>query len=80
MEDLVGHTVGDDGEIIDEEGDLIGRVDILQEVADQANHAADDAQERVREVTLGNVVTDIAQLEGLLVSGGGVIKNAAGQI
>ncbi|KAJ5520785.1 hypothetical protein N7463_001238 [Penicillium fimorum] len=78
-EDLVGQTVGDDGEIIDEEGDLIGRVDILHEVADQAKHAAEDAEE-AGEVDLGNVVTDLAQLEGLPVSDGGVIKNAAGQI
>ncbi|KAJ5425301.1 hypothetical protein N7465_000371 [Penicillium sp. CMV-2018d] len=79
-EDLVGQTVGDDGEIIDEEGDLIGRVDILHEVADQAKNAADDAQEKAGEVHLENVVTDLAQLEGLPVSDGGVIKNAAGQI
>ncbi|KAJ9486241.1 hypothetical protein VN97_g7089 [Penicillium thymicola] len=79
-DDLVGQTVGDDGEIIDEEGDLIGRVDILHEVADQANNAADDAQERIGEDTLENVVTDIAQLDGLPVSSGGVIKNTAGQI
>lgn len=79
-EDLVGETVGDDGEIVDEEGDLIGRVDILHEVADQAKNAADDAQDNVGEVDLENVVTDLAQLEGLPVSDGGVIKNAAGQI
>ncbi|KAJ5801543.1 uncharacterized protein N7518_003611 [Penicillium psychrosexuale] len=79
-EDLVGQTVGDDGEIVDEEGDLIGRVDILHEVADEAKQTADDAQENVGEVDLENVVTDIAQLEGLPVSDGGVIKNAAGQI
>lgn len=79
-EDLVGQTVGDDGEIIDEEGDLIGRVDILHEVADQAKNAADDAQEKVGEIDPENLVTDIAQLEGLPVSDGGVIKNAAGQI
>lgn len=79
-EDLVGQTVGDDGEIIDEEGDLIGRVDILHEVADQAKNAADDAQEKVGEIDPENLVTDIAQLEGLPVSDGGVIKNAAGQV
>lgn len=79
-EELVGQTVGDDGEILDEEGDLIGRVDILHEVADQANKSADNAQQNVGEVDLENVVTDIAQLEGLPVSDGGVIKNAAGQV
>jgi hypothetical protein len=79
-EDLVGQTVGDDGEILDEEGDLIGRVDILHQVADQAKNSADDAQQNVGEADLENVVTDIAQLEGLPVSDGGVIKNAAGQV
>lgn len=79
-EDLVGQTVGDDGEILDEDGDLIGRVDILHEVADQAKHAAEEAQSDVGEADLEKVVTDIAQLEGLPVSDGGVIKNAAGQI
>ncbi|CAG8908914.1 unnamed protein product [Penicillium egyptiacum] len=79
-EGLVGQTVGDDGEILDEEGDLIGRVDILHEVPDQAKNAGEEARESVGEVDPENLVTDIAQLEGLPVSGGGVIKNAAGQI
>ncbi|CAG8091192.1 unnamed protein product [Penicillium salamii] len=80
-EDLVGQTVGDDGEIVDEEGDLIGRVDILHDVAEQAKDAVpEDVQSKVGEVDLENVVTDLAQLDGLPVSDGGVIKNAAGQI
>ncbi|KAJ6009932.1 hypothetical protein N7522_004948 [Penicillium canescens] len=76
-EDLVGQTVGDDGEIVDEDGDLIGRVDILHDLAEQAKNIPDEAQSKVGD--LENVVTDIAQLEGLPVSDGGVIKNAAGQ-
>jgi hypothetical protein len=80
-EDLVGQTVGDDGEIFDEDGDLIGRVDILHDVADQAKDAApEEAQSKLGEPDLENVVTDLAQLDGLPVSDGGVIKNAAGQI
>jgi hypothetical protein len=80
-EDLVGQTVGDDGEIVDEEGDLIGRVDILHDVADQAKDAVpEEAQSKLGEHDLENVVTDLAQLDGLPVSDGGVIKNAAGQI
>jgi hypothetical protein len=79
-EDLVGHTVGDDGEILDEEGDLIGRVDILHDVAEQAKDTADDAQSKAGEVDFENLVTDLAQLEGLPVSDGGVIKNAADQV
>jgi hypothetical protein len=76
-EDLVGQTVGDDGEIVDEDGDLIGRVDILHDLAEQAKNIPDEAQSKVGD--LENVVTDLAQLEGLPVSDGGVIKNAAGQ-
>jgi hypothetical protein len=76
-EDLVGQTVGDDGEIVDEDGDLIGRVDILHDLAEQAKNVPDEAQSKVGD--LENVVTDLAQLEGLPVSDGGVIKNAAGQ-
>lgn len=80
-EDLVGQTVRDDGEIIDEEGDLIGRVDILHDVAEQAKDAVpEEAQSKLGDVDLENVVTDLAQLDGLPVSDGGVIKNAAGQI
>lgn len=80
-EDLVGQTVGDDGEIIDEEGDLIGRVDILHDVADQAKDAVpEEGQSKLGDVDLENVVTDLAQLDGLPVSDGGVVKNAAGQI
>ncbi|GLI81565.1 hypothetical protein PoHVEF18_009950 [Penicillium ochrochloron] len=77
-EDLVGQTVGDDGEIVDEDGDLIGRVDILHDVADQAKDIPDDAESKLDEAK--NVVTDLAQLEGLPVSDGGVIKNSAGQV
>lgn len=77
-EDLVGQTVGDDGEIVDEDGDLIGRVDILHDVAEQAQNAPGEAQSQLGD--LQNVVTDLAQLEGLPVSDGGEIKNQAGQV
>ncbi|KAJ5218189.1 uncharacterized protein N7498_000288 [Penicillium cinerascens] len=84
-EDLAGQTVGDDGEIVDEDGDLIGRVDILHDVEDQAQDLPEDAQNLPNGVKskadeLKEVVTDLSQLEGLPVSDGGVIKNAAGQV
>ncbi|KAJ5675046.1 uncharacterized protein N7477_004980 [Penicillium maclennaniae] len=89
-EDLAGQTVGDDGEIVDEDGDLIGRVDILHDVAEQAQNLPEDAQSKANgipedaQAKIGElqdqVATDLAQLEGLPVSDGGVIKNAAGQI
>jgi hypothetical protein len=77
-EDLVGQAIGDDGEIVDEDGDLIGRVDILHDVADQAKDIPDDAESKLDDAK--NVVTDLAQLEGLPVSDGGEIKNPAGQV
>ncbi|KAJ5648737.1 hypothetical protein N7490_005109 [Penicillium lividum] len=81
-EDLVGQVVGDDGEIVDEDGDLIGRVDILHDAAEQAQNIPgefpEDAQSKLGEVQ--DVVTDLAELEGLPVSDGGVIKNSAGQV
>ncbi|KAJ5818175.1 hypothetical protein N7474_003766 [Penicillium riverlandense] len=77
-EDLVGQTIGDDGEILDEEGDLIGRVDILHDVVDKAKNTPKEAQSKAGEAK--DLVTDLAQLEGLPISEGGVIKNAAGHV
>ncbi|KAJ6164978.1 hypothetical protein N7470_003650 [Penicillium chermesinum] len=79
-EDLIGQTVGDDGEILDEDGDLIGRVDVLDGAVDEAQQKVpEDAQAKVDEAK-EKVVTDVAQLEGLEVSDGGVIKNSVGQV
>ncbi|KAJ6093546.1 hypothetical protein N7486_008835 [Penicillium sp. IBT 16267x] len=75
-EDLVGQAVGDDGEILDEDGDLIGRVDVLHDAVEQAQNIPDEAQSKLGEGQ--DVVTDLAELEGLPVSDGGVIKSAAG--
>ncbi|KAJ5407924.1 hypothetical protein N7509_001807 [Penicillium cosmopolitanum] len=77
-DDLVGQTVGDDGEVIDEDGDLIGRVDVLEGAVDQAKNLPAEAESKVDAAK--EVVTDLSQLEGLPVSDGGVIKNAAGQV
>lgn len=77
-EDLVGQTVGDEGEIVDEEGDLIGRVDVLEGAVDQAKNLPAEAESKLDSAK--EVVTDLSQLEGLPVSDGGVIKNAAGQV
>ncbi|KAJ5974361.1 hypothetical protein N7481_011571 [Penicillium waksmanii] len=77
-DDLVGQTVGEDGEVIDEEGDLIGRVDVLEGAVDQADNLPDEAESK--HDAAKEVVTDLSQLEGLPVSDGGVIKNAAGQV
>ena len=76
-EDLVGQTIEDEGEIVDEDGDLIGRVDILNDAADQSKEVATEGQSKLDHAN--DVVTNLAELDGLPVSEGGVIKNAAGQ-
>ncbi|KAK3208429.1 hypothetical protein GRF29_77g733384 [Pseudopithomyces chartarum] len=44
-EDLAGYAIGDDGEILDDDGDLVGRCELLPEAAeDQLNQAQDGAK------------------------------------
>ncbi|OJJ46071.1 hypothetical protein ASPZODRAFT_67349 [Penicilliopsis zonata CBS 506.65] len=74
-EDLIGQTVGDDGEILDEDGDLIGRVEVIPEAVEKAGKDVSDQVDEAKDS-----VTDLADLEGLPVSEGGVIRNQAGQI
>lgn len=62
-EDLVGMALNADGEILDEDGDVIGRAETLpQEVQKEAEGA----------------LPDIGDLEGLAVGEDGEIKNAEG--
>ncbi|KAF4206548.1 hypothetical protein CNMCM8927_004744 [Aspergillus lentulus] len=92
-EDLVGYTVNDKGEIVDEDGDLIGRVELLPqeaqdvtdkagEIPEQADDAAEQAKDKAEETTerAKKTVTDLADLDGLPVSEGGVIKDKSGQV
>ncbi|KAF7116228.1 hypothetical protein CNMCM5793_004304 [Aspergillus hiratsukae] len=74
-EDLVGYTVNDKGEIVDEEGDLIGRVELLPPEAQKVTDKAEETTEEAKKT-----VTDLADLEGLPVSEGGVIKDKSGQV
>lgn len=67
-ENLVGRTVADNGEILDEDGQLIGRVEALPEAA---QGATDQAK--------GTVDASLADLDGLPVSDGGLIKDKTGQ-
>ena len=67
-ENLIGRTVADNGEILDEDGQLIGRVEALPEAA---QGAADQAK--------GTVDASLADLDGLPVSDGGLIKDKTGQ-
>jgi hypothetical protein len=92
-EDLVGYTVNNKGEIVDEDGDLIGRVELLpqeaqdvtdktEEIPEQADDAVEQAKDKAEETTeeAKKTVTDLADLEGLPVSEGGVIKDKSGQV
>ncbi|GFG21432.1 hypothetical protein IFM61606_01295 [Aspergillus udagawae] len=85
-EDLVGYTVNEEGEIVDEDGDLIGRVELLpqeaQDVTDKAGEIPEQAEDKVEETTeeAKKTVTDLADLDGLPVSEGGVIKDKSGQV
>ncbi|KAF7590074.1 hypothetical protein BBP40_003276 [Aspergillus hancockii] len=66
-QDLIGYTVGDNGEILDDEGDLIGRVEALPEAVQEAGEQAKKG------------VENIADLGGLPVAEEGVIKDNAGE-
>lgn len=66
-ESLIGRTIGDNGEIQGDNDDITGRVEVLPEVA----------QETVDQTK--GAATSLADLDGLPVSDGGVIKDKAGQ-
>ena len=66
--DLVGMALNDQGEILDEDGDVIGRAETLpQEVKQEAEDAAGD-------------LPGLDALEGLEVQEGGEIKDADGNV
>lgn len=65
-EDLVGYPIGDNGEILDDDGDLVGRCELTPEMADQQ---------------LGDVngkMPDISILKGLTADRSGQILNEDG--
>jgi hypothetical protein len=70
-EDLVGQTIGDDGEILDEDGDLIGRVDLLKGAKEKTTETLDQVKSQL---------PTLQDLDGLPVSDGGEIKDKAGNI
>jgi hypothetical protein len=75
-EDLVGYTIGDDGEILDDDGDLVGRTEILPQ---KARELIQQAQEKAQDVTEGaGELPDISILEGLTVGLDGNILNEDG--
>ena len=81
-EDLVGYTIGDDGEILDDDGDLVGRCEILpekvKELESQAKEEVGDAADNIPGLEIlegftvdaaGNVLNDDGDTIGQLVSG-----------
>lgn len=66
-EALVGRAVAENGEVLGDDGQLIGRVEALPETVQGATDQAKDA------------VAGLADLDGLPVSEGGLIKDKAGQ-
>jgi hypothetical protein len=76
-EDLAGYPIGDDGEILDEDGDLVGRCELIpekvQELAAEAQETAEDAAEDVTDKLPG---LDI--LENLTVDATGNVLNEDG--
>jgi hypothetical protein len=69
-EDLAGYAIGDDGEILDDDGDLVGRCELLPEAAqeqlEQAKGAVDGA------------TPDLSVLKGLTADKTGQILNEDG--
>jgi hypothetical protein len=69
-EDLAGYTIGDDGEILDDDGDLVGRCELTPEMAEElADKAKDNA---------GPKMPSLDVLKGLTVDRTGQILNEEG--
>jgi len=65
-EDLAGYAIGDDGEILDDDGDLVGRTELLPEQFEQTRGDADSR------------LPDISILKGLTADRSGQILNEDG--
>ena len=74
-EDLIGKTIGDDGEILDEDGDVIGRARVLPE---KAKEVADQTAEDLLEIVVldglevgedGNILGSDGTPQGKIVEG-----------
>jgi len=69
-EDLAGYPIGDDGEILDDDGDLVGRCELLPEVVEE--------QKKEAEGDSGLKMPDISILKGLTADRTGQILNEDG--
>ncbi|EAW15175.1 LEA domain protein [Aspergillus clavatus NRRL 1] len=85
-EDLVGYTLNDEGEVLDEDGDAIGRAEIVSQKADDVTENASEAADTAKDTAEDAVdqakksAKDLADLDGLPVSEGGVIKDKSGEV
>ncbi|KAH5319350.1 hypothetical protein HBI12_112840 [Parastagonospora nodorum] len=69
-EDLAGYPIGDNGEILDDDGDLVGRCELLPEVVEEQKKQAEGAD--------GLKMPDIDVLKGLTADRTGQILNEDG--
>ncbi|PYH87500.1 LEA domain protein [Aspergillus ellipticus CBS 707.79] len=76
-EHLIGYEVGDNGEIVDEDGDLVGVADVLP---DAVNNLAGGAKGTVEDTVEGaqGTVPDIGDLADRPLSASGAIKDDQG--
>ncbi|KAF2277405.1 uncharacterized protein EI97DRAFT_290206 [Westerdykella ornata] len=67
-EDLIGYEIGDDGEILDDDGDLVGRCELLPEAV----------QEQLEKAKAEKKMPDLSILKGLTADKTGQILNDDG--
>ena len=78
-EDLAGYKIGDDGEILDDEGDLVGRCELTPEKAEElAQQAKGEAEDTAEDAT--DKVPGLEILEGLSCDATGQIYNDDGDV
>ncbi|OAL07703.1 hypothetical protein IQ06DRAFT_300280 [Phaeosphaeriaceae sp. SRC1lsM3a] len=70
-EDLAGYPIGDNGEILDDDGDLVGRCELLPEAVQQQQKDAEGAADGLK-------MPDISILKGLTADRSGQILNEDG--
>ncbi|KAF2132550.1 hypothetical protein P153DRAFT_393528 [Dothidotthia symphoricarpi CBS 119687] len=70
-EDLAGYPIGDNGEILDDDGDLVGRCELLPDAVEEQKKKTEDAAD-------GPKLPDISVLKGLTADKSGQILNEDG--
>ncbi|KAK2810169.1 hypothetical protein FQN50_003139 [Emmonsiellopsis sp. PD_5] len=78
-DDLIGQVVGVDGDILDEDGDAIGRVEAVPEATQQKEQDLGEAGDTASGAN-DALQINLRGLEGLEVGEGGEIKNDSGEV